>query len=495
MKKLTYVLICLVLLNCQQENPQEKLTPEAQKTEDLVLLQKEAFDIPGMAIGLIKDGEVIYANAHGIQGLDTKVPLSTKSLFHMASVSKPFVATAIVQLVEKGKINLDEKLTFYLPYFKMADARYKDVTIRQMLNHSSGIPNTNDYQWDKPQYDEGAAERYSRSFRNDSLDFTPGEKYSYSNPAFDILADVISKVSGLTFEAYMKQYIFDPVGMKNSTFYKPDVPEALATRPHVLGDSLQRVVREVYPYNRRHAPSSTLHSNVEDMLLWAQVNLNKGIINGHRIYEESSYELLTKSQVPVNKNVDVCLSWFRSSMHDKNKYSHSGGDPGYSTYFAFIPEKKSAIVMMENVDGFWSAYSANAIINNVIFKDSVSWKSPISYKLKDHILTDGIEKVKTIYTEEKQRNPQKYSFDDGGFLDGLGYWLLDRKHLNQALEVFLLSVELYPEYAGWYDSVADAYKEMDSIDLAVQWYQKALKIKPDQDFTIKKLNELLKKKS
>lgn len=495
MKKLTYALICLVLLNCQQENPQSKLTPEAQKTEDIILLQKEAFDIPGMAIGLIKNGKVVYSNAHGVQGLDTKVPMSTKSIFHMASVSKPFVATAIVQLVEKGNIDLDEKLTFYLPYFKMADSRYKDITIRHMLNHSSGIPDVDDYEWDKPQYDDGAAERYARSFDKTSLDFTPGEKYSYSNPAFDILADVISKVSGLTFEAYMKKYIFDPIGMKNTTFYKPDVPEKLATKPHILGDSLQRVVRKVYPYNRRHAPSSTLHSNVEDMLLWAEVNLNKGIINGNRIYKEISYDLLTTPGQAINKSADICLSWFRSTMHSTTKYSHSGGDPGYSTYFAFIPEEKSAIVMMENIDGFWSAYSANTIINNVIFKDSVSWKSPISYKLKDHILIDGIEKVKAIHNQEKQRNPQKYNFDDGGFLDGLGYWLLNRDHLDKALEVFMFNIELYPEYAGWYDSVGDAYKEMDSIDLAIEWYQKALKIKPDQDFTIKKLNKLLKKKS
>ena len=86
----------------------------------------------------------------------------------------------------------------------------------------------------------------------------------------------------------MKKFIFEPVGMTSSTFYTPEVPEDLATTPHILDDSLQIATGYHYPYNRRHAPSSTLQSNVEDMLKWARVNLNKGEIDGKRIYSEDS---------------------------------------------------------------------------------------------------------------------------------------------------------------------------------------------------------------
>lgn len=492
MKKLLPVTVYLLLfISCKKELKVKK-TLEASKIEAIVRKQKKLFDVPGIAVGMLKDNKIIFADAYGVQGLDTQDALTTKSLFHMASVSKPFVATAIVQLMEKGKINLDEKLTEYLPYFTMADERYKNITIKHMLSHTSGIPDVEDYEWDKPQYDEGAIERYVRSQKTVTLDFTPGEKYTYSNTAFDILCDVIAKVSGMTFEAYVKKNIFEPVGMVNSTFFKPEVAKDVATKPHVFGDSLQMVVSKVYPYNRRHAGSSTLHSNVEDMLLWGKVNLNKGTINGKRIYTEESYTLLTTLQTPEGQR-KIGLSWFLGKLNESPINYHSGGDTGYSTFFGFMPDKKAVIVMMANTDRFWTANNALMLLKNSIFNDSLKPKGAIHYKLKDYILKNDIAKVKEVYFAEKQKSPQDYTFD-GGDIDDLGYWLLKRKHLEKALDVFKFNIELEPKHAGWYDSVADAYRAMDSVDVAIEWYKKALEIKPDQKFSIKKLNELIEKK-
>lgn len=482
------VLLGFVLIGCKSEEKQQ-LTIEATEIKKALIEQKKMFDVPGIAFGMINNDTVVYADAHGLRNLQTKRPMNARSVFHMASVSKPFVATAIVQLVEQGKIDLDEKLTHYLPYFEMADERYKDISIRQMLAHTSGIPNTGDYEWDKPQYDEGAAERYVRSHKTLTLDFTPGEKYSYSNPAFDILCDVIAKVSDLPFEDYMKKNIFEPIGMKNSTFYKPEVSEDLATSPHILDDSLRISVSEIYPYNRRHAGSSTLHSNVEDMLLWAKMNLNKGSIDGRQIYNEASYKLLTTIHTPEGSR-KVGLSWFLGNVHETPVYYHSGQDTGFKTFFAFMPEKRSAVVMMVNTDKFWIFDSAAMLLKRSVFKDSIKIEAPIHFKMKDYILTDGIEKTKEIYFQEEQKAPQRYTFDNGG-IDDLGYWLIDRGHLERALDVFIFNTELEPEHAGWVDSVADAYKEMDSLDQAIHWYKKALEMKPDQDFSRRKLEKLL----
>ena len=490
MKALAILSACLLLISCAEEKQTPKPDLAESPVKAITQHQMQGFDVPGLAIGIMNKGEVIYTDAMGVKSMDTGAPLTTKSVFHMASVSKPFVATAIVQLVEQGKIDLDEKLTTYLPYFKLADQRYKDITIRQMLNHSSGIPDVDDYEWDKPQYDEGAAERFVRSLETWGLDFEPGSEYSYSNTAFDIMADVIAKVSGESFEDYMQKNILEPVGMVNSTFFKPEVDETLATTPHVLGDDLKRGVSSIYPYNRRQAPSSTLHSNVEDMLLWAQVNLNKGEINGNRIYSEASYELLTQANVNMYDEVNSCLSWVESKMHGVIKYSHSGGDTGYSTYFAFIPDKQAAIVLLVNGDRFWSAYAANASINTVIFNDTVQWKAPIHFLLKNYIVDEDIAKTKEIYFDKRQNDSLNYDFDNG-YLDDLGYWLLDREMDQKALEIFKFMTELEPEHAGWVDSVADAYVAMDSIPQAIAWYEKALQMKPDQDFSREKLNELL----
>ena len=373
---LLYFTTCFLLMFSYNGEAQQTPSPEALEIKNALLKQQELVDAPGIAFGMIKNDTIVYADALGFKSLDTKEPMTTSSIFHMASVSKPFVATAIIQLMEQGKIDLDEKLTHYLPYYVMADKRYQNITIKHMLTHTSGIPDVDDYEWDKPQYDDGAAERYARSQKAITLDFKPGKRYSYSNPAFDILCDVIAKTSGMTFEDYMKKNIFEPIGMKNSTFFKPEVPENIATQPHVLGDSLQIVVSKTYPYNRRHAGSSTLHSNVQDMLLWAKVYLNKGTIDGKQIFSETSYELLTSVHTP-KKQRKVCLSWFQGKMKDTESkiYYHSGGDTGYATFFGFLPEHQSAVVMMSNTDGFSATNNAAIILKNSIFGETLSAKA------------------------------------------------------------------------------------------------------------------------
>lgn len=227
-----YIVLTLMIISTASIAQQEDTSKVSLSMDSISLLIKSSYEVPGLAIGVILENRIHYLNTFVVQDINSGTPLSNASLFHRASVSKPFVATAIMQLVEAGKMKLEDKLIDYLPYFVMKDQRYLNITIKHILNHSSGIPDVQNYEWDKPQYDDGAAERYSRSFDKVSLDFSPGEEFSYSNASFDILADVIAKVSGLSFEDYMTKHIFEPIGMVNSTFYKPNVPKELATQPH-----------------------------------------------------------------------------------------------------------------------------------------------------------------------------------------------------------------------------------------------------------------------
>lgn len=475
---------CLFLLS-----PSLSLAQNKAELDSLAVLIQETFEVPGLAIGIVLDNELYYANPLGVQDINSQDPLTTSSLFHMASVSKPFVATAIMQLVEAGKLKLEDKLIDHLPYFRMRDKNYQKITLKQILNHSSGIPDVEDYEWDKPQLDEGAAERYVKSFGETELDFKPGKEFSYSNASFDILADVIAKASGMSFEEYMRKNIFEPAGMKNSTFYKPEVPEKIATSPHGMGDDLQMEKLRIYPYNRIHAPSSTLHSNIEDMSRWALIYLNKGSIDGKQIFSEASYDLLTKKTRKLSKTRDVCLSWFTTEREGQRIYYHTGGDDGYRTFFGFFPEKKAAIILMANNEGFQSSRTATHLAKQLISNQPESWKKYIHVELKNRILTEGIEGCKSFYYHAKENLADQYEFG-GGYMDDLGYWLLDRNKQQEALDIFLFNVELYPEEAGFYDSVGDAYIAMENKAKGIEWYEKALKLNPKQDFTIKKLKKL-----
>jgi len=329
-----------------------------------------------------------------------------------------------------------------------------------------------------------------RGLANQKLDFKPGTKFNYSNAAFDVLAVVISQASGMSFEEYMKSKLFNPVGMKNSTFSKPEVPENLATAPHVINDRLETKVSQVYPYNRIHAPSSTLHSNVVDMLLWAKMYLNEGSINGKKIINSESYQLLLTPNYETPGGGNVCLSWFAGNREGQPIYSHSGGDLGYRTFFAILPESGASVVVMGNNPLIDPGALAMAILDCALFdKPAVMMKKPAILELKSYFFDKGPAEFNKEYLRLRSDNPEKYDFRSK-HLDLFGHWLLDRSKFAEAVEIFQLNVELEPEYAGWYDSVGDAYRGWGKKEQAILWYKKALEIDPDLDMSIRKLKDL-----
>lgn len=305
--------------------------------------------MPGFAIGIVENGKVIYAKGFGVAKLGENKPITTQSIFHMASVTKPFVATAIMQLVERGKINLDARVTEYLPYFRMKDERFATITVRQMLSHTSGMPDVEDYNWDKPEYDDGALERYVRNLSGLSLISAPGEKFQYSNIAFEVLGDVIAKVSGESFESYVQRNILKPLGMKHSTLLIREVNQKLLVAPHVQDKDSKVIVSKVFPYNRPHAPSSNLYSNIDDMNRWAMANLNRGELNGKRILKASSYDLLWRPQVDVEEDRKVGLSWFSRRHNGHWLVYHTGSDTGFMSFIFLAPDDSISIVAMSNI--------------------------------------------------------------------------------------------------------------------------------------------------
>ena len=364
------ILIALVLTSLlrgcgpsssNQEPAVNKISSPFVQLDSLIHHWIDSTSIPGLSVAITHDDSIIYLKSFGVKNLESKEPLQPINLFHVASVSKPFMATAIMQLVERGKIELDERLVTYLPYFKMADERYKAITIRQMLNHTSGFPDVEDYEWEHPQKDDGAAERYARSLGSENLVSTPGIEFHYSNMAFDVLAAVVAKVSGESFEAFVKNHILQPLEMNESSFYQPETHVALRTTPHT---GKPPRVSKIYPYNRSHAPSSTLNSSAAEMSHWTIANLHEGNYKGERILQPYSYKTLMTPGFVINKeeNVAIGLSWFIHQYKGHSLIGHSGSDLGYRSILTLIPDRKMGIIILAN----WDQTPVNVINNSVL---------------------------------------------------------------------------------------------------------------------------------
>ncbi|MBO0929375.1 serine hydrolase domain-containing protein [Fibrella aquatilis] len=324
--------------------------------------------VPGISIAIVKGKELIHLKGFGVANIKTKQPLKSDNTFHVASVTKTFTATSILQLIERKKLRLDEKLTHYLPYFSMADKRYRDITIRQVLNHTSGMPDVEEYEWEKAVADKGAAERWTRSLTNQTLLATPGTAYHYSNMAYDVLADVVAKVTGKPFEQYVKETILQPLQMVRSSLLLPEVSSSWRTSPHT---GIPLKVNSVYPYNRMHSASGTLNTNVIDLSHWMIANLNEGVYKTSRILSAASIALMQTPtfQIDSSSRQAIGLSWFIYPYRGVNLVNHDGRDDGYVSVLCLIPSRQLGFVILCNSDEADSYTMKNEVLNMLLSSD------------------------------------------------------------------------------------------------------------------------------
>jgi CubicO group peptidase (beta-lactamase class C family) len=327
-----------------QDRFKDRLTPAL---EQIVRDQQ----ITGLAAGVVEDGRLVYARGFGVMTLSgPDKPVTPETLFHMASITKLFVATSVMQLWEQGKVDLDSPVAQYVSYFQLKDARYKSITVRHMLTHTSGMPDVEDYLWNKPEYDDGALERYVRSLKDQKLRWDPGTKFAYSNMAYEVLGDLVAKVSGMSFEDYVDAHILKPLGMSSSTLLIKKADPAKLAAGHAKGKTGPAHVVKFYPYNRAHTPSSDLHSNVTEMARWAMANLNRGELDGQRILKSSTYDVMWKPAAELKPASSVGISWFLTEVNGERAVLHNGGDDGFRTRLVLFPPRKAAVIFMTNCD-------------------------------------------------------------------------------------------------------------------------------------------------
>lgn len=463
--------------------PAQNITPPiGSLLEPIIQEVMIQHDIPGLAVAVVNNRQVLYAQGFGTRISTNKSDeITPRTLFHMASVTKLFVATSVMQLAEQGLVNLDAPIVRYLPYFRMKAGAYQDITVRHMLTHTAGMPDETDYEWDRPQYDAGALERYVRSLSNHAMISEPGAEFQYSNMAYEALGDLIAKVSGKTFEDYVAAHIFAPLGMQESTLLHADADPSLFARPHVLDGAYQVSVSEVYPYNRSHAPSSTLKSNLHDMSRWIMANLNRGALEGRRILSETAYDTMW---TPTDEQWGHAgIGWFLGEHRGYRTVGHSGGDVGFASNLVLIPDQSIGVVVMSNCKWAPVQQITGVALDIALGFEPMPMKGLVNLQLDKilyhTIIQDGGEKaVEQYHTLRAQADPG-FDFNQVWQLRGLGQNLLKQGRTKDAIRMFQLNVEAYPRMSFLITDLAEAYLADGNKDLAIQSYEKALSLDPD----------------
>lgn len=462
-----------------------------KKIDTFLIGTVDRLKLPGLTIAVTRNDSLIYSNAFGFTNLETKQPMKPENIFHWASVSKTFVATAIMQLREQGKINLDEKLITYLPYFRQKDPNYKTITIRHMLNHTSGIGDVDDYEWDKPQYDSGALERFVRSIANDKMLFEPGKGMQYSNTAYETLGDVIAKVSGMSFETYIRKNIFDPLEMNSASFLYNEIADSLRVSGHVWAG--EPVVSKHYPYNRMHGPSSTLNSSVMELTHYALAHLHRGVYNGKRILADSTYDLWWTNSVNIEGKPKIGLAWWLNERHGLKTVSHTGGDTGFRSLFMLVPEKNISIMLVSNYEVIRTNEVGNAILDILLDKDPGPMRRQIGFAFAESLKAGGVEAakafVKAAHEDSVKRTYYIWDEDEGAFAYP-GYLYMDSDKFDEAIEVFKFNLEQFPNSAWAHAHLATGYARKGTKELAREYFKKAITLMPEETYFKEELEKV-----
>lgn len=313
--------------------------------------------IVGLAVGVIKDGKVIKTKGYGYSNIELNIPVTDKTVFKLGSVSKHMIAVAIMQFIEEGKLHLDDPVT---KFFADAPPYWNKITIRHLLNHTSGIIR------ESPAFDAMAIQSDSlviRAAYKDSLVFLTGSKWQYCNVGYFMLADIIRQIDGRSFAAYMKE-LFEKNGL-------------MATRVTSLEDI---VYGRAGGYVRRGGdtvvnalnyvalrPSGAFLSTIGDMMKW-ELLIQSGKILSWNSWEQMWGDTTKTGNSDGGVPVNYGYGWYVSTYKNRKAVYHGGVLPGFRAMYYRFPEEKVGIVVLTNSEPENTAAVAKGVADIVLEK-------------------------------------------------------------------------------------------------------------------------------
>jgi CubicO group peptidase (beta-lactamase class C family) len=312
----------------------------AADIDAVVMKAIEAKAIPGAGVAVVRDGKAVFTKGYGLADIDAGTPVTERTAFQIASVTKQFTAVGVMLLAEKGKVKLDDPLGKYVPE---APAKWSVVTIRQLLNQTSGIPN----------YNEGERlngdKVYTKAeiidlMRDVPMTSEPGTRWEYSNTNYFLLGMVIEKASGKPYADYMRQRVFKPLGM-NSTLVNA---KGVVVKNAASGYSPSKGKWERTEIGDPGLPfaAGAIVSTPADMARWAIA-----VSDGKLLKKTSWDEIFASGKTADGKQTNYGFGWYLAKFGDTPYVFHSGGIAGFGAYHMRFPADNLSVVVMTNTSG------------------------------------------------------------------------------------------------------------------------------------------------
>lgn len=333
--------------------------PYLKGLDDFVKQTMRSFDVPGTAIGIVKDDSLIYAKGFGVLKLGSNSPVDENTLFAIGSISKSTVAVTLGMLVDEGKLKWDDPVTKYLPDFQMYDPWVtREITIRDLLTHRSGLISESGgtiwYGSDYSRTEVVQRLRYLKpvtSFRY---------KYAYQNVMYLVAGEIIPAVTGQSWDDFVKERLFKPLGMHTTNTHLKDLDKySNVSIPHAIVNGRQRPI--AYRNYDNVGPACSVNSTVVEMAQYVRLLLNGGIYKGQRFFSEAvAFELFNPQMVVPIRDYGAGLElmkpkffaygfgWFLKEYRGRKLVYHTGGLDGIRAMVMMVPDEKLGIIILTN---------------------------------------------------------------------------------------------------------------------------------------------------
>ena len=442
---------------------------------DSVMAEFVDLDLFSGTVLVARRGDIVYARAFGEANKDHHVANILETRFNIGSIGKTFTAVGIMQLVERGTVELDAPVVRYLQDFPYGDA----ITIHHLLSHTSGMFNYMahpDYQAHIPRL-RRIGDFLPLIYDQQLVFDTPGEAFSYSNSGIVVLGAVIEKVSGQPYEDYIRGNILMPTGMNDTgiNFWDEVVPNRAMGYSKSLSGSFSQAVLQVPPASA----DGGIETTVLDMLKYDRA------LHGDGLLSEASKE---KMFTPNLNDYGYC--WRISDNEARRSIGHGGGAPGVSASFMRYPEDDVTIIVLSNYSG--AASEPARPLEAIVFgEEFAAPRPPIGEVLYRGVTRGEVEATAVGLGALLER--QGYELRTSRTLNNVGYELLGTGEVEMAIAVFELNVDRFPEEANPYDSLAEACLAAGDRERAIALYRKALSVDPEFENARRMLEQLTTK--
>lgn len=362
--------------------------------------------LPGLAVGIVRGDELVYARGFGFADRKSKEPATPKTLYRIGSVTKVFTATLLVALRDSGRLGLDDALSRYLPgnVPVPSDPRgAPEITLRHLATHASGLPRvpvTLDSGKEDP-YDNFSRQALLASLKKTRLDYPTGEKYSYSNLGFALLGRALERATGETYEELLDRILFEPLGMTSSAVTLGPKRSHLLATPYAKSDTQ----KETADWNLGSiAPAGGIASSVEDMAKFVSLHLKAGTLNKLVLPGGSLMEMQTPQRLTGNWKGAVGLGWHvQPSTLGGDIVWHNGGMDGFRSYVGLVRRKNIGVILLTNCGksldelGQWLLQEAQEVYGEEVKKSPSPEIERVARDLAGHIVAEPADSLAELF--------------------------------------------------------------------------------------------------